>query len=395
MQRPRNSASSIARRGFTTPLVAGVLLVAMLGLALVLDRLWLEAARVELTTTAEAAALAAAGQLVSDARLTEQNPRQELLNEATHAAVDIAMQNRVAGQPVVLDTASDIRFGHLVENAETGETPFLESPHLPTQVVITAHRTRFRGNPVALFLGELTNQPAGDVVARAGAGLSNRIIGVRPFDGATVPAVPLAIWQRDPTGQRKDTWDHCIEARQGRDEYRYDERTHSVIREADDIPELTLKTTRRGGPNTDANAMLLDIGSGFRSDTLARQFADGWTADDLAPWDGELRFPITLRGLPQLAGDDRNALEDLIGEQRIAVLYSRAKFPGRGPDCDATCERLVAIRILAVADQPNGACHVTVQPTVLTTRTAVLATAAEAVQDIAANPYIYRLQLTQ
>ncbi len=43
------------RRGFTTPAVAIALLVVMAGLALVLDRLWLDTADLELTTAAEAA----------------------------------------------------------------------------------------------------------------------------------------------------------------------------------------------------------------------------------------------------------------------------------------------------------------------------------------------------
>jgi hypothetical protein len=380
-----------SRRGMTTPLVAGALLVAMMGLALVLDRLWLESARVELTTTAEAAALAAAGKLVTDARLTPQTSSRTLLDDAREAAIDIAAQNRVAGQPVRLDGTHDIRFGHLIENQDTGETPFLETTNLPSQVVVTAHRTRFRGNPVALFMAELTRQPAGDVIARAGAGLSNDLIGVRPFHGTPVPAVPVAIWERDPTGKRTDTWEQCIEKRRGRDEFTWDEHTRSVIRGSDQIPELTLKTIRRGGRTMDGNALVLDVGSEFQSDPLARQFEHGWNEDDLEPWDGELRLPTTLRGLPQLNGDDRNALDRLIGVPRIAVLYATAKYNGRGPDCDATCTRFVAIRVLQVTDQPDGACHVIVQPTVLTTRTAV----TDAVTAVAANPYVYRLQLTQ
>jgi hypothetical protein len=393
MQRPTHLRSS-SRRGFTTPLVAGTLLVAMMGLALVLDRLWLESARVELTTTAEAAALAAAGQLATDERLTGWRPSREALEPAAQAAVDIALQNRVAGQPVVLDPETDIRFGNRVRNEETGETPFLESTNSPTQVLITAHRTRFRGNPVALFLEDLTRQPTGDVIVEAGAGLNNHIVGVRPFAGAPVPALPLAIWQRDPTSKRTDTWDYCIEQRRGRDEFAWDERSHTVVRGADDIPELTLKTIRRGIRSLDGNAFVLDIGTGFLSDPLARQFEHGWNETDLEDFGGELRLPLTTRGLPQLSGDDRNGLDEQTGVPRIVALYSTARYTGRGPDCDVRCERLVAIRILQVTDQPDGSCHIVVQPTVLTTRTA-LTEADDDQSEVAENPYIYRLQLTQ
>lgn len=395
VQRHSLRLTALRRRGFTTPLVAAVLLIAMMGLALVLDRLWMESARIELTTTAEAAALAAAAQLATDDRLSGVRLSQESLRDAVEAAADIARQNLVAGQPVTLDTATDIRFGHLVANTETGETPFLESHHLPSHVVVTAHRTRFRGNPVALFLAELTQQPAGDVIVQAGASLSNQIVGVRPFSGAPVPALPLAIWQRDPSHKRTDTWESCIEQRRGRDEFAWDDRTQSVVRGSDEIPELTLKTVRRGSRTMDGNAFVLDIGSGFQSEPLARQFEHGWNETDLSEWDGELDLPKALRGLPQLTGDDRNALDRQVGTPRIVALYSTAKCSGRGPDCEVHCTQLVAIRVLQVTDQPDGSCHVIVQPTVLTTRTAVTATADAAQQDVVANPYIYRLQLTQ
>ncbi|NOX56698.1 MAG: hypothetical protein GXP27_20080, partial [Planctomycetes bacterium] len=54
------------RRGLLVPLVAMALLVATAAAALVLDALWLQAARVELQACAEAAAFAAARELVSE-----------------------------------------------------------------------------------------------------------------------------------------------------------------------------------------------------------------------------------------------------------------------------------------------------------------------------------------
>uniref|UniRef100_A0A7C2P3V9 Putative Flp pilus-assembly TadG-like N-terminal domain-containing protein n=1 Tax=Schlesneria paludicola TaxID=360056 RepID=A0A7C2P3V9_9PLAN len=391
----RHPAQPQTRRGFTTPMVAAALLVVMLGFALVLDRLWLEAARVELTTAAEAAALAAAGRLASDSRLIPDADTEPLLAAARDAAIEVARQNRVAGQPVLLDAdGGDIRFGHLVEQPAVERASSGSAAPLPSQAVITAHRTRFRGNPVALFLADLTGQATGDVVARAAAGLNNQIAGLRPFDGAPAPAVPLAIWLRDPAGKRRDTWEHCIDHRLGRDDYGYDERTQSVYQGADGLPELTLKSSRRRSSGQDANALVIDIGSGFQSAVLTRQFLQGWSVEDLEPWQGELRLPATVLGLAQLDGDDRYALEQLSGVPRIVLLYSTATPIGRGPTCEVTCERLVAIRVLHVADQPDGSCHVTVQPAVLTTRTAVVATTEDA-STVVANPYIYRLQLTQ
>ncbi len=104
------------RRGFTTPAVAIALLVVMAGLALVLDRLWLDTADLELTTAAEAAALAAASELAND-DLLKLNAVPELRFERARAAAAwIASQNLVAGSPVVLNTDPEgyIRLGRLL-----------------------------------------------------------------------------------------------------------------------------------------------------------------------------------------------------------------------------------------------------------------------------------------
>src|SRR5262245_38619743 len=103
------------RRGITTPAVAAALLVAVLGLALLLDRLWLEAGRNELNTAAEAAALAAARAFACDGRLKTDVDEALLANHALDAAASIAGRNTVAASPVVLDfAANDVRCGKVV-----------------------------------------------------------------------------------------------------------------------------------------------------------------------------------------------------------------------------------------------------------------------------------------
>src|SRR5262245_51018624 len=85
------------RRGFTTPAVAIALLIAMCGLALILDRLWLDAADLELTTAAEAAALGAASALANDDLLRINADPELRQDDARNAAAWIASQNTVAG----------------------------------------------------------------------------------------------------------------------------------------------------------------------------------------------------------------------------------------------------------------------------------------------------------
>lgn len=418
----------LRRRGFTTPAVAVALLVAMAGLALILDRLWLDAADLELTTAAESAALNAASELATDQLLTLKPDVELRMELARTAAAFIASQNTVAGAPVMLDSSAegDIRFGRLVLDDQAGQVRFEESSTNPNTAVVTALRTRRSSNPVALFVSGVTGQPYGDVATRVEAVVDNRISAVRPQDGVPVPAFPIAIWWKDPTGQRMDTWENQIEARKGPDQYGYDSLTHSVYSGSDGIPEIVLRSQQRGQSAANTNVVVVDVGSGMNDQTLARQFASGWTTDDLSGLGGELSAtnPGTLRASAELRHADRQALDSLIGEPRICLLYSSATAVNNSQSLQATCIRLVAIRVLAVRDQGDGSCELVAQPCVLKTKTAVLNVTApystESVVPVspysaatagagstgvsttpavqtgsAGHPYIYKLQLSQ
>lgn len=421
------------RRGLTTPAFAGILIVVMLGVALILDRLWLEAVRLELITAAEAAALSAGRELASDELLKVDATPRRVADQAVQSAIMAALQNRAAGMPVSLEE-QDVVFPQLVaaQAAETG-SPWSSSDTdiFPKSVIVTAQRTRFRGNPVALWITELTRQPFGDAVGQAAATITGPVIGVRPLEGSAVPALPLAIWLRDPTGERQDTWQAAIEMRLGRDDFRYDAENQRVVEEPDGIPELTLRTIRPGGPWTEANMRLLDIGSQFHDDRLEAQWKTGWTAADLAEWGGELRIDsqrttstedveddstsfhyetaasdgdgeddeespagLRLRGLPQLESNDRDALQQQLGIPRIALLYSAAEDVDGQPWQQVECVQFVAIRVLQVVDLPDGSCRITIQPTVMATRTAIVGTDAGAHAPLAQPACLYRLQLS-
>ena len=64
-------SQTVGRRGVITPLAAMVLLVVLAGIALVVNRLWLDAASLEVTTCIETAVLAAGQELAADDLLKE------------------------------------------------------------------------------------------------------------------------------------------------------------------------------------------------------------------------------------------------------------------------------------------------------------------------------------
>lgn len=385
-------------------MVAVALLVAMCGLALILDRLWLEATRLELQTAAEAAVLAGARELASDQRLLPNASEEQLSDAATQSAVFASIANRAAGQPVEI-TEGDITFSSHLNTVESATSSVDVDPsnQLPDLIRVEAHRTRFRGNPVALFISQLTRQPYGDAVSIAAARIDDRVIGVRPISGSTIPALPLAIWQADPSGQRGDTWQVAIEQRKGRDEYGYDEAEHAVTSGSDGIPELTLTSARRNGPVHVANLQLLDIGTKFDEQQLGQQIRAGWTSEQLSNWGGEFRLSalpkstesVTVSGLPYLESADRDALDAIVGMSRIALLYNSASATEGQTSQQVQCTRMVAIRVLRVIDQPDGSCQLIVQPTVLATRTALVDPSLTTDSQTDTDTYLYRLELTQ
>lgn len=365
--------------------MAIALVVVCSAAALVLNRLWVDAARVELSAAAEAAALAAAAQLADDDLLCDDRDSEERVRRCRAAAADIAARNRVAGRPVQLDVTpgGDIRVGRRIRDA-AGNEVFLETNVDPTIAAVFAARLRSRGDPLALLFRGLTGCPDADVVAGAEASIDGRIVGVRPFAGANVPCVPLAILEHDGTDARQDTWTVQIEQRLGADEFGFDTQSGLVIHADDGIPEITLKADP--ADVAQANMHWIHFGSGLPGVRLAEQIHAGLSTDDLIHYRGELRFdsgplPVTAAHVDAHLYED--ALRGLIGEPRICLLYVCTTTGG-----PVTTTRLVAIRIMAMRADANGRPEIVVQPSVISTRTALIDETADP------NPYIYKLHLT-
>lgn len=391
------------------PAIAFAILIVGIALALVLDRLWLDAARVELVTATEAAALAAANQMADDELLRLEPNMSTVLDSARAKAAEVAASNMVAGSPLELDQSEqgDIRFGRIVADADTGLGKFLEIDYRPTSVVVFGGRTRKFGNPVALFFRQLTGQASGDLVATAEASIDNRIVGVRPYEGANTPAIPLAILDKHLDPRRVDTWTHQIDGRLGSDDYGYNAATGEITNTPDGIPEFLIHGAKQDAKEEDvekANCHLADLGTGLNPSELARQFTSGWTVADLADFGGEFRLdgsPETLDSNAILGQDELSSLEDLVGRARICVLYqnprSQRGIPGQAK-VEAT--RLVAVRILTVREAAGKSVEILVQPAVVTTRTALVSEvgatwSADPEVQYETNPYIYKLFLTQ
>ncbi len=389
------SRSAARRRGLTTPAIALALIVMMAGMALVLDRIWLETAQWELTTAAEATALAAARQLASDDRLLADADSEQRLDLARNAAELVSIQNPVVGQAASFSPDRDLLFGNYTQPKPNELARLDVEAEDPLTVRAILHRSRARNNPVALFVGQLTGLPFGDVLRAADATLNNHIAAIRPVVGATAPALPLAIWKVDLSGSRQDTWTVQIDQRKGADQYRFDAESSQVVEGQDGIPEIKVRSLARGGRPEACNVQIVDLGTDFDQEKLKTQFQSGWSELDLEAFGGELSLGsgLTLTSSAQILAPEQDALTSLLGEPRIVLLFTTAVPTGQDNLCETKCVEFVAIRVMDVQDQGDGSCLVVLQPTVLATRAAVVA-ASGSTPPVVPNKYIYNLRLT-
>ncbi len=390
----RSIASSSTRRGSFAPAVIVALVAVVSCVALVLDKLWLEAARSELQTGVEAAALGAGRFLATDDLLRANSDNLLRVEKARQAALQVATRNTIAGRAVELDFGPEgsIRFGKLIQNESDGETLFIETDENPTSVVVLGEHTRAKDNPVAMFWQGVGGVNSADVAARAEATVDNRIVAFRPLQGVPIPILPMAIL-KDDSKRERPSWKQDIELRKGRDENGYDEATNTVTQQPDGIPEILLTSTAYQGNPAKANVHIFSLNMNTLQSDMLRHVQSGWSLQDFPADEPEFRLdrgPMSFPAVPDWSGTMPNELHNLIGQCRIVLLYEA--YSGG----DVTCREAVAGRILNVSVGQDGSCKMVFQPGVLTTRTGVLAqeTLVPLTAQVGPNKYVYKLQLT-
>ncbi len=371
------------------PAIAMALLVVGSAMALVFDRLWQDAAALELRAAGEAAALAAAHRLAGDETLRKNADFESICQSARTAAADIASRNLVGGLPVKLwdHEDGDVELGQVVEN-KSGELVFVRTNDRPDCVAVHVEQGRGTSNPLGLLVRDLTG--AGRLLrTTVQAKAEHCIAGLRPYEGVNAPMLPIALSALGPTG-----WDASIVA--GPDTCGVPRGTGTIVPGPDGISEMTAwSAPQPADPREQLLATLhvFDIGNGLGGAALAEQCREGWSMNDLRKHAGELRLdgrPLTLKSTPKIPGEVSTALEALVGQTRMCLVYD-AVLPGTSPDqWNIVCRRLVAVRILAVQQAAAGMVVLQVQPSVMATRTAITAEGDLMLW----NPYVCKVFLT-
>ncbi len=382
------------RRGSLVPVIAAAILAAGACLALVLDRLWLDAARSELTTAAEAAALAGAARLAGDERLNPAVDEEVLAIAARDRAIETAALNRIAGRPVQLEAERDLRLGHLSENPLTGEALFMETDYLPTHIAVVAQQSRGVGNPVARLFAEVSGRSLAKAKVLVEAGLDDRVVALRPPTGGAVPAWPLAVLEVDHSGKRSDTWVLQVEQGQGPDEYRFDEISRKVVAEPDGLSELRLIAAEGDGPESKANRCLIDVGTGLAPEELLTQLERGWTEEHLEGLGGQVWIdqPFELNATTEVDPLFEEQLPGLIGQKRIVLLYDS---PSPETGGRVRISRVAAARLMAIESDARGRAVYVLQPAVVATRSAVIDPELPVRAGDDGLTYVFRISLTR
>ena len=408
------------RRGAAALWTLGLMLIAS-SLAISLIEIYrLQTARVEMQNAAEAAALAAARELVDD-RLLVGDPRVigERTDAARSSACRLAFNNGVFGDPVALDRndandgrgevvlgrldphADDVFYG---ENLSAAGQTSAVGAGLPRPCINACHvracRTRSHGASVSRRLAKALGVPSANVAAEATALLDRDVIGFRPDGVRPIPLVPIALLS-DPQGAKEESWENRVEKGAGPDEYRFDLVRQTVQSGSDGLHEMGVAFRDDRRPD---NACVLRLGGAglVRHVGASAAWADGPGNGQTARRSDRPRRRWTIPGArlysaPQRRQGDLKALFDALGrlrdrgELRVWPLYQTLD-QATG---DAIITDFVAARVVRAEEVDDHQFELVVQPCMMTAASAVTDASRRRADRPEGNKYICKIRIVQ
>jgi hypothetical protein len=358
------------RRGAVVVLSA-LLMILLLGMvAFALDLGYLALAEAEIQRTADAAAMAAAWNLLDEDRLKGDAYVNDVINDGRDSAVRFASYNRVATVSPVLDpnwgnsSSGDLVFGHWSGGSlSTGVWP----EEFNAAKALT-RRNSVRNGPVPFFFARVLGIPSAGLERHAVAAFSDGVMGFRASERH--PMTSLL-----PFTLKVDDW-MALLSEGGSDEFYYDTQTHEVTEGYDGVPELKLYPAKENGGSgiTPGNFGTIDFGGSANStEVLSRQILEGVNADDLAYHGGEIALdPVTntlpLNGETGMSIGMQHAVGSVVGEARTIPLYSEAV--GDGNTTNFTIVKFAGIRIVDF-DLHGNHKYILIQPAIVPDHTAI------------------------
>lgn len=322
------------------------MIIMMALLAFAVDVGYLYTARTELQRSADAAAMAAAWELIDERTISDSLLVQQLVYSARSKAVEYAAANQVCSSQPFVDAnyengeTGDVRIGYLSDFSNpTGSIIYTNLANV-NAVTVRVRRVENRNDEVPLFFAPILGYDRVPVEAEATAAFLSDIRGFRSrSDGGNHGILPIALdeetWNAMLVGNAPDNWS-------------WDAECKCVRPWSDGIREVNLFPQGTGSPG---NRGTVDIGSSNNStNDIARQIVHGVSDSDLEHHGGELKLDendeLFLNGDTGISAGVKDELASIIGDPRIVPIFRQVEGPGN--NAMYTIVKFVGIRILEV-----------------------------------------------
>lgn len=332
--------ATVCRRDGNIVVMTAFLMVAMIAfIALAIDIGYLYSVRAELQRTADAAAIAAAWELIDQDGSAGTETATNLSTDARNKAVQFAGLNKVAAGTPGLAT-DDVVVGYMANPRDPAD-PLVAVPSgtLPNAVQVRVQRTAAQNGKVGLFFAKVLGNDEAALDAQATAALVSTFIGFQtPADGTSLNILPFAL--------DEDTWNGL--STYGTDSWNYNPDNKTVTAGCDGIKEVNLYPQGTGSPG---NRGTVDIGGSNNSTAdIARQILTGISPADMAAMGGSITFGedgiLHLNGDTGISAGVKDELASIIGKPRIIPIFRSVTGPGN--NADYSIVKFCGVRILDV-----------------------------------------------
>lgn len=341
-----NRRRAADRRGSILVLTA-IMMIAMMGLlAVAVDIGYLQTARTQLQQSADAAALAAAAELIDNEALGGNRGLTDEIQSARDYARQFASLNRVCTTAPDVnandgnDPGGDVVVGYLADPSDRTQQMNYDNPNRYNAVQVRVRRTASQNGEVPFYFARAFGLNSIATQCSATAAMLNNFAGFKiPADQSNLGILPFAL--------DKQTWDGML-AGGGSDDWHWDEGNDHLTSGGDGVREVNLFPQGTGSPG---NRGTVDIGPSNNSTSdIARQITSGVSPSDMAAIGGELRFnsngELFLNGDTGISAGVKDELASIIGQPRIIPIFREVHGPGN--NAQYTIVKFVGIRILDV-----------------------------------------------
>jgi hypothetical protein len=346
-----------------------IMMISMLAfVAFAVDMGYILVARTELQRSADAAAVAAAWQLIdeggwsSSPETRETAERYVTLNPVGHATTTLRSE--------------DVEIGHMANPTDPDDQIVYGDPSRFNAVRIVTQRSDAQNGELPLLFARVLGI---DTTAVFGNATAAFYMNIRGFQTPNVPGHEnLGIL---PFALDEDTWDDLTQGTVLDDDWKWvkDEDGGGEVLPGKDLEfEVNLFPQGTGSPG---NRGTVDIGSSNNSTAdLARQIVEGISPEDLAFHGGKLEFDsdgeLELNGDTGISAGVKDELASIIGEIRMIPIFSEVVGPGN--NAQYTIVKWVGVRIMEVKlTGPMNKKRVIIQPAKMITYGAIPADPGE------------------